>query len=351
MSAPDLKRNLEYSSALLVTISVTSLVAGILIGGGKLPWPAGLRSSEPQAATANAHDITTAVRLIAVSDKGAFIDVAHQDAECVRRDALTGRNLHRIRVPRGKLPWLQFSGAGSSWAGINRKNELEILRDEVRLWHGCLPDQRPDEALLRCQLCKSRGLVSVISNLGSLWLLDCTGERAEIQRHQIEGAPFSDISLAPLGDQIVLITELRKILIWDTAEHRVIHRLEAIEPTTRFATWSGDGRRLITFGESRELDVWDVATGTRTTRLAVDHQVVFTAELSFDGRKAAVGDSDEIRLWDLDTGEELPSLAGHRGMITSLTFADQGETLFSGDSLGRVCRWSLADSREVWAAP
>jgi WD40 repeat protein len=73
------------------------------------------------------------------------------------------------------------------------------------------------------------------------------------------------------------------------------------------------------------------------------------AELSVDGTKAAVGDGDRIRVWDVQAGAELPPLAGHHGMITALCFADRDRTLFSGDNHGGLRRWSLSDSREVWA--
>lgn len=351
MNNPDAKPKFEFSPAALLLISVSSLGAGILIGGGKLPWPASWMSSEPQALAESQDGTKTAVRLIAVSDDGAFLDVVHRDAECLRRDALTGRNLHRTDLPRGKLPWLVFSGAGQTWAGFNRKNEVEIFRDGVRLWQGRLPGQQPGEAFRLCRLCEPRGLAAVISNLGSFWLLDCAGERVEVRRPEVENSPLSDVSFAPIGDQMVLITHRREFLLWDAAEQRVIRRLEAIDPAARFASWSGDGRRLITFGGSRELHVWDVAAANVLNHLTVDTTMVVTAELSFDGHMAAAGDGNEIRLWNLDTGEELPSLAGHQGMISSLQFADESRTLFSGDTQGRVCRWSLTDYREIWAVP
>ena len=69
-----------------------------------------------------------------------------------------------------------------------------------------------------------------------------------------------------------------------------------------------------------------------------------------DGRLLASGhgESDStIRLWDAVTGAPAGSLEGHRGWVSRLVFAPDGQTLYSGSSDQTIRVWDVAQKEEI----
>lgn len=344
---------LASRTGFLVLIPMIIVVTGIIRGG--LPFSAGDGSnlSMGDAESADEPPARVAIRLIVMSEDGAYLDVAQGDANCVRRDALTGRRLHALPISRGQERWVQFTGGDGTWAEVKQQSHLEVVRHGTQLWQGPLPGQQPGETLTLCSLCLPRRRLAVASEPGSLWLLDLEAEQAVPRGRYSVGKPLVDVKLSPTGEFIVLVTAGQQYLLWDVVRGKVVTRLEFEGQSTAFASWSGNGRRLITFGGQwqRELAVWETPTGRLVQKLNHESKLVAAAELSFNGTLAAVGDGDEIRLWDVESGAKLPPLIGHQGMISALHFVDGGRTLFSGDMRGGLRRWSLSDEREIWAVP
>jgi WD40 repeat protein len=305
--------------------------------------------SEAEERTADNRSAVAAIRALAVSDDGAFLDVAQGVDDAVRCDAHTGRALRHTRLSRGKLSRVRLGSRDATWVGVTQRNEVEIVRDGVRLWQGPLPDQQRGEILMECSPCRDDNRVAVVSKPGTLWILDVDDQRAAVRGRYSLGEPLADVKLSPVGDVLALVTGRREFCIWDVERAETVARLAAPGHDARFASWSGDGRWLVTFGDSRTVSVWNALTGQLVRQWNIDNQMVQAAELTFDGTHAAVGDGDEIRLWNVETGEELPTLSGHRGLITVLRFAERDHTLFSGDTEGGLNRWSLTDYREIWA--
>lgn len=344
---------LASRTTFVVLIPVILVVAGLIRGGFSFSTEDTSNLSQSDIPSADEPMIRVAIRTIALSEDGAYLDVAQADANGVRRDALTGRQLHPIPLPRCEVPWVQFIRSDGTWAGVNQQNHLEVMRDGVRLWQGLLPGQKPEEPLVLCSMYRYRQLLAVISESGCLWMLDLNGGQAVPRSHHDMEEPLAHGTLSPTGEWIVLVTAGRQYLLWDIAQGEVVTRMECGDPSTAFASWSQDGRRFITFGvnQGQQLAIWEASTGRLVRKLSQDSKLIVAAELSFDGTLAAVGVGDEIRLWNVESGAELPPLIGHREMISALYFADRGRTLFSGDMQGSLRRWSLSDEREIWTAP
>lgn len=294
------------------------------------------------------------IRLMSISEDGQYLDVAREiqgHIDWDRRDAHTGRRLFLERVSEDLLIRLQFSGRDQIWAGLNMENQLEVIRNGTLLWREFLPEQAPGEILERCSLCPKRNLIAVVSGLGSLWLLkyDLT-QVVPLGRFSL-GQKLVDASLSPTGDTILVVTADLQFLLWDVNEQKVVQKLQTDGHEARFASWSGDAHRIVTFGQDRKLSVWDSATGRLNQQVEVDNQGVISAELSFDGSVLAVGDGYQVQIWDLPSGTRKTLVTGHPARIRALQFADGDRTLFLSDNAGGLRRWSASDAREVWSAP
>jgi WD40 repeat protein len=118
--------------------------------------------------------------------------------------------------------------------------------------------------------------------------------------------------------------------VWDTATGAAVGPRLTHRDGVRFATFSSDGRKVITCSEDFTAMLWDWRAGRQLTPpLLHKHQVVHAA-FSPDGRYVATACRDHTaRVWDVETGEpitqrlELPEdvarvqwAAGCRGLLT-----------------------------------
>jgi WD40 repeat protein len=114
----------------------------------------------------------------------------------------------------------------------------------------------------------------------------------------------------------------------------------------RAASFSPDGRTVVTASKDGTARLWDVATGTELRRLTHGNEVT-AASFSPDGRTVVTASGDKTaRLWDAATGEELQRLS-HDGWVLAASFSPDGRTVVtaSGDKTARL--WDAATGKEL----
>lgn len=290
------------------------------------------------------------VREISVSSDGATLDVIQGDAQWCRRDALTGQYLFRRAISEQKLFSVNFDSERGLWAAAHHCTELQIVNPSTTFWSGLCPGQNRDEGIADISLCRERPLVTALSDRGNLWLIDFE-EHPVTPRLSPLGRSIVTVSLSPTGERLALITQTGELQI-----RNVRAPCEALSRTMRnghcrFACWSGDGRRIMTFGGNCNIVVWDIEAATELDQFPIEHGSAITAAaLSSDGALAAIAAFNSIRLWSIGE-DELPPLHGHGGKVSVMTFANHDTTLYSGDYFGEVRRWDVAHQKEVWSVP
>jgi len=127
------------------------------------------------------------------------------------------------------------------------------------------------------------------------------------------------------------------------------------------ATFSSNGRWLLTASADQTARVWDVATGGELATLQGHEAPIISAVFSSDGTRALTGSHDATaRLWETAAGKELLVLRGHKRILTTasfspddlrlLTASDDGTALVTEASSGKVLASLLGHSREVVSA-
>nr|MDJ0975321.1 WD40 repeat domain-containing protein [Planctomycetota bacterium] len=142
-----------------------------------------------------------------------------------------------------------------------------------------------------------------------------------------------------------------EVLIWDVAEDRLLHRIQAVRNEGYRAArvaFAADGTVLFTGGTDGVLRKWSVATGE-----LVAEQVVYEGWLSSlvaheDGGLLVVGDHDGlIRLFDPASLRVQRELAGHKGIATDLAFLPGTRRLVSASWDRTVRIWDTETGETV----
>lgn len=157
------------------------------------------------------------------------------------------------------------------------------------------------------------------------------------------------------------VEERKSVALGDALAGRVTHQLAASTAADGFENgiaFSPDGRRLAVVHDRREVQVWDVATGTKATAVPVpDGSVVkndpgYAVGFSADGEVVMFGTSaGVVHRWRVATGAELPAFRpthGHR--VRLMHPAADGRTVVTADANGIVSRWDAETGARVGAA-
>lgn len=105
------------------------------------------------------------------------------------------------------------------------------------------------------------------------------------------------------------------------------------------ASFSPDGRRVVTASADRTAQLWDAFSGRPLTESMRHSAGVRSAEFSPDGRLVATVSSDKTaRVWDARTGQPLTDPLRHDAWVRSVQFSPDGRRVLtaSDDKTARI---------------
>ncbi|HUL51432.1 MAG TPA: WD40 repeat domain-containing protein, partial [Candidatus Nitrosotalea sp.] len=137
------------------------------------------------------------------------------------------------------------------------------------------------------------------------------------------------------------------VWIWDAASGHLLRKLqdrfEHKKAAFRFATFSPDGRRILTAGEDNTAQVWDLASGERVGQPIRHKDWVYRASYSKDGRFIVTASQDTFaQLCDAETGRQVLPPWKHMSPVRSAEFSPDGRYVVTGggDFTARI--WNVA---------
>jgi WD40 repeat protein/CHAT domain-containing protein len=167
--------------------------------------------------------------------------------------------------------------------------------------------------------------------------IDYLPEEAQLKGH--EGS-VNSASFSPDGKLIVTAGTDGTARVWDTSGKQIVE-LRGHWASVRSASFSPDGKRIATASFDGTARVWDLS-GKQLVELAGHQGNVYSASFSPDGGRIVTAGADKsARVWDA-SGKLLVEIKGHSGSVYSASFSPDGLRIVtaSADKTARV--WDLS---------
>ena len=155
------------------------------------------------------------------------------------------------------------------------------------------------------------------------------------------------ISVDPNG-QLIAIRDRDHVHLWDVNGKRVL-RLTGHGGFVTQASFSADGRQLLTCGTDHILHVWAAGTGAAIATLVGHTGSIIMSDFSPDGNRiASFGANGNLKIWDL-AKSDIPSLSTDAGYewTPSVALGPQMKWLASGSGDGQLIIWDLSNGQRL----
>ncbi|KDR84334.1 hypothetical protein GALMADRAFT_133661 [Galerina marginata CBS 339.88] len=115
----------------------------------------------------------------------------------------------------------------------------------------------------------------------------------------------------------------------------------------RSATFSPDGRLLVSGAYDKTIRIWDVETGELVVDPLIGHTgMVLATTFSPDGNRI-VSSSENVRIWDAKTGKILHILEGHTDSVWSAFFSPDSNFIISSSNDETIRIWNATTGAAV----
>ncbi len=177
--------------------------------------------------------------------------------------------------------------------------------------------------------------------------LNHISDQALITLREHEGGVYS-ATFSPDGKQIVSCGVDKTIKVWDAATGVEVMTIRGHERLVGPVSFSPDGKRITSGGGDKTIKVWDVATGAELKTLRGHQDYIESVSFSPDGRRIVSGSADKtIKVWDATTGTELMTLRGHEGGVGAVFSPDGNRIVSGGPDDGMIKVWNVTSGDEL----
>jgi WD40 repeat protein len=144
--------------------------------------------------------------------------------------------------------------------------------------------------------------------------------------------------------------------LWELDKEAPIRVATDIASSVQCATFTPDGRQLLTLNRSREVVTFDVATGNRvssfpTSTLKSAQAFDYMMCLCSDGSKLAISSESErgVDIWEFKTAARLYSLPEEPGTVYWLAWSQDSSKVAVARDNGKIAIWDLHTVDQILA--
>ena len=202
-------------------------------------------------------------------------------------------------------------------------------------------------------------VLTLASDNARIWDVE-TGKELHILEDG-DAFPPRSVTFSPDSKKVAVVGGLNLaegnnfVRVWNAETGEVLQRLEKIGSRVGNASFSPDGKKIITSHERGAIRVWDANTGETLFDLTSHQNSVFSAVFSPDGQKIlTISQDTTARIWDAETGKELQRLYDHGNGLwyaSADSFSPDGRKVVT-TNYGEIVRvWDAELGREIQKNP
>ncbi|KAJ5512091.1 hypothetical protein N7463_001643 [Penicillium fimorum] len=154
------------------------------------------------------------------------------------------------------------------------------------------------------------------------------------------------------GSKLVTAGKDHNVLIYNTTDFTVIHRLTEHEDGVAFASWSPDDSKLITCSQDKKARVWSVESGRCLLTINHHRQPVTAAAWAADGESfvtASLDSESQLRHWSM-RGQSLYTWKGGF-RVQDCAISPDGRRLVAADTEAKVHVYNMLTYEEDYCLP
>lgn len=160
-----------------------------------------------------------------------------------------------------------------------------------------------------------------------------------------EGHTDSIIALSFASEeQFFSCSDDNKVKQWNILDGAILNvfSLSEFEDEVFAASFSPDGRYLVTDGEGNQGFIWDLQSGEFIRHLIGHAGPIHAIAVSPDSKTILTGSWDNTaKLWDLESGVEKCRLVGHTKKIISVAFSNDSRRVITGSEDNTAKVWNI----------
>ncbi|WP_165227218.1 protein kinase domain-containing protein [Aquisphaera insulae] len=155
-------------------------------------------------------------------------------------------------------------------------------------------------------------------------------------------------SFSPDGRYVVTGSTDNSARVWEVATGRLIGKPLLHDNWVRTVAFAPDNQHVLTGSHDNTAQLWDIHTGERAAPTLHHARGIVSVAVSPDGTRALTGSGDKTaRLWNLQTGQPIGPPMRHVGEVLSVSFSDDGALALTGTLNGEVVLWDSATALPI----
>jgi WD40 repeat protein len=140
-------------------------------------------------------------------------------------------------------------------------------------------------------------------------------------------------------------TAAQKKTIQEATRPVLLHTLSGHSNRIYSASFSPNGRYVVTASGDKSAKVWDAKSGQLVLNLGNHPSHVFCADFSPNSRSLATVSGNDAKIWGLPGGQLIQTLSGHTGKVSSVRFNEGGNRVITTSEDGSAKIWDVSSGQ------
>lgn len=162
------------------------------------------------------------------------------------------------------------------------------------------------------------------------------------------GGSVTSATFSPDGRRVVTASRDHSARVWDSESGQPLVEIRGHRDRVNSAMFGPDGQHIVTASRDRTARVWNAENGQLVAKLEGHGGGVNSVAYSPDGRRIVSASNDHTALvWEASSGRLLVELRGHREIVLGATYSPNGHRIVtaSEDATARV--WDADSGRLI----